>query len=265
MPYTGRKKLSYFLREMVSKLPGYVGYRDYITNANHLNLSDVPVLAEVGWPDPEKDGKQYDEQDFKFDTLYVRAETFNKPKKEVDRLRVLDSPLEYLNAYDVLDDICICFGATAAITYGRLTLACRQDIATLKGTAVFQGTYDYNPTTDNWTLAFTYSNSSGYIVLDADDRFAVLDGATRSYTMPISEVHIVHEEGGSDALVLDGVHHLEHGRGAGDQGIFVSHHNEGIRKDIKYVFQSSETADFPIYNLQRTPQNTWVSRQGLLI
>ena len=245
--YTGRKKLSFWLREIVSKLPAYEGYKDYITSASHLNLTSVPLLTELAWPDPSTTTTDtYDEKDGKLDSLYVRADTFNKPKKTVNRIRNLDVPLDYLNAADVLEDICICFGATAAIVDGRLTLACRLDMGTLKS-AYHHATYDYDPSGDSWTITHLYNNSSGFYSPDADSQYAVVAGAVRAFSMPISEVHITHEEGGSDALALDGVHHLDHGRGEGyNQGIFNVYYNEGIRKDIKYIFGPTlPTVDLP--------------------
>lgn len=251
--YTGFKKLSFYLREVISKLPGYEGYKDYITSASHLNLDDIPLINTVAWPAPEEaSDKKYTVLDELLDHARVRAQTFNKPKKQVDRIRELEAPAEYMNASDVLEDICKCFGATAAIFDGRLHLACRLDLASMKGSSVFETTYDYDPVTDSWTTNARYGEFQNQ---NADDEYSVLSGATKGYTIPVSQVNITHEEGGSDALVMEGYYVNSGGainaldttdsliqslvatssNGTGD-GPFNNLYATGVRRDIMYRF-----------------------------
>lgn len=198
--YTGFKKLSFYVREIVSKLPAYAAFKDYVEN--ELSESAVPVTREIAWPEPVTPaGFEYDEADHKLDNLRVRAETFNKPKKQVERTRVLPVAPDYFSAADVLEDICNCFGATACIFDGYLNLGCRLDIATMKGNYVYDARYDYTSSSDDWTITGQYD---AWDNLDADDQYNVLSGASKGFTMPISQVNITHEEGGSDELYANG-------------------------------------------------------------
>lgn len=198
--YTGFKKLSFYVREIVSKLPAYAAFREYVQT--ELSESAVPVTREIAWPDPTTPaGFTYDEQDHKLDNFKVRAETFNKPKKQQNRFRETEAPFDYFTAADVLDDICTTFGATACIFGGYLNLGCRLDIATLKGNFVYDARYDYTSASDSWTITGQYD---AWDNLDADDQYNVLSGASKGYTMPIAQVYLTHEEGGSDDLYADG-------------------------------------------------------------
>lgn len=198
--YTGFKKLSFYVREIVSKLPAYAAFREYVQT--ELSESAVPVTREIAWPDPTTPaGFTYDEQDHKLENFKVRAETFNKPKKQQNRFRETEAPLTYFTAADVLEDICNCFGATACVFGGYLNLGCRLDIATLKGNFVYDARYDYTSSSDSWTITGQYDTWDN---LDVDDQYSVLNGASKGYTMPIAEVYLTHEEGGSDDLYADG-------------------------------------------------------------
>lgn len=198
--YTGFKKLSFYVREIVSKLPAYAAFREYVQT--ELSESAVPVTREIAWPDPTTPaGFTYDEQDHKLENFKVRAETFNKPKKQQNRFRETEAPFDYFTAADVLDDICTTFGATACIFGGYLNLGCRLDIATLKGNFVYDARYDYTSSSDSWTITGQYD---AWDNLDAGDQYNVLSGASKGYTMPIAQVYLTHEEGGSDDLYADG-------------------------------------------------------------
>jgi len=251
--YTGFKKLSFYLREIISKMPAYEGYKDYITSSSHLNLDDIPLISTVAWPAPEESSsKKYTVLDDLLDHSRVRAQTFNKPKKQVERIRELEAPYEYMNAADVLEDICKCFGATAAIFEGRLNLACRLDLASMKGDGVYRTNYDYDPVADSWTVD---TRSRVYQNENADDQYAVLAGATKGYTIPVYQANITHEEGGSDALIMEGYYVNSGGainaldttdsliqslvatssNGTGD-GPFNNLYATGVRRDIMYRF-----------------------------
>lgn len=133
LPYKGFKKLSFYLREILNKLPGFTAYKDYYLN--HLNETSIPMIREIGLPTAViVDGVNefnYQETDYIFDKCRVRAESFNVPKKQVDRIRQLEAQQDFLNTGDVLESICKTFGATACIFDGFINIACRHDIATL--------------------------------------------------------------------------------------------------------------------------------------
>ena len=48
--YTGFRKLSYYVREIVEKLPGYATFKDY--HETYLSNTAIPITREVAWPDP---------------------------------------------------------------------------------------------------------------------------------------------------------------------------------------------------------------------
>lgn len=205
LPYSGFKKLSFYLREIINKLPGFAAYKDYVLN--YLSESSIPMIREIGLPlaviceDGEPD-YVYDETDYIFDKCRVRADSFNVPKKQVDRIRELEAAQDFMNTADVLEDICKTFGATACIFDGFLNIACRHDIATTGGYLVFAGKYSYNPNTDSWTLATGgYSSVTRHFV---DNFVEFRAGAVRKRTLPIAQVNLTHEEGGSDYLAAFG-------------------------------------------------------------
>ena len=204
-PYKGFKKLSFYLREIINKLPGFTAYKDY--HNNYLSEDSVDMIREIGLPTAViVDGAneyRYQEDDYIFDKCRVRADSFNVPKKQVDRIRELQAAQDYLNTGDVLEDICKTFGATACIFDGFLNIGCRHDIATLGGRYVWSGKYSYDDSLDEWTLS-----SDGYTSLtrqtDADTYLEFRAGAVRKRTLPIAQVNLTHEEGGSDFLAAYG-------------------------------------------------------------
>ncbi len=259
VPYTGFKKLSFYVREIVSKLPAYAAFKDYVEN--ELSESAVPVTREIAWPEPiTPAGFQYDEVDYKLENLRARAETFNKPKKQVERTRVLPVAPDYFSASDVLEDICNCFGATACLFDGYLNLGCRLDIATMKGNYVYDARYDYNSSSDSWTISGQYN---AWDNLDADDQYSVLSGASKGFTMPIAQANITHEEGGSDELYANGwfinreITFLDYDRASSIRQFILNsgltdESIVGLRRDKFFDFQApqnsaDDTVSLPFY------------------
>lgn len=84
--YTGRRTLSFFMNEIVSKLGGFAGYKDYMNN--EINQAVIPKFREIGfpWPSVENhdDDTFYDwhEADGVLEHCAVESRTFHKPKKE---------------------------------------------------------------------------------------------------------------------------------------------------------------------------------------
>ena len=273
-PYTGFRPLRFFLREIVSKLPAYPAFSDYIRNVQ--GGTNVNVVREVGFPDPRVDtDNNYDfhSGDSKLYYIRVRAETFDKPKKQIDRTRQLAAAPDYFDTASVLEDICKTFGATAALFEGFLNLGCRLDISTMKGENVVWHAHSYNPSADTW-LTTTNVTAGTENVFDtffkdaeADDTYEVLEGAVKRRSLPIYQVNLTHEEGGSDWLVADGyylnpnISHLDPGQVSlyaylnsgsnvltqqtGQSQAFFS--IDGNRKDLWYVFytQSSHPITTP--------------------
>lgn len=263
--YTGFKKLSFYIREIVSKLPAYEAYKEYIQSTNYLSLTHVPIFKTIAWPQPGT--KYYSASDIWSghygsqknipDNARVRAETFNKPKKNVNRIRELEAPPEYMNTFDVLEDICKCFGATAILCEGWLNLVCRLDHNS-QGTDELYGwirsyDFEYRPQNDDWDI--TLQSADQWYMSDFDDKYEALAGATKGYTIPVSQVNITHEEGGSDALNMEGYYVNAGGainaldtsdsliqslvatssNGSGD-GPFNNLYASGVRRDIMYRF-----------------------------
>ena len=257
-PYEGNKTLLYWLHEIVKKLPAHEAYKDYVTN--ELSQDRLEIIRTVGWPEPnyEDDGQiLYNDRDTKLDHLRVRAATFNKPKKQQNRVRELEAPLEYFNTGDVLEDICKAFGATACLYEGRLVIACRLDIAFYGGGSVLRYDYWVQPSTgtypgspgsganDNPKRAFGQES-----ILTAEDKFYIKAGATKSFTVPVNRVDLTHEEGGSDWLYANGyflnpeISYINYDEAAQfadsntSPGGLILLDTNGMRKDIFYDFQA---------------------------
>ena len=259
--YTGFKKLSFYIRELVSKLPAREGFKYYLNNTLNQTTSH-PVFREVGLPQPVTvDGEnkyRYDETDYPFDKIRVRADTFNIPKKKVNRIRELEAPQDYLDSGSVLEDICIAWGATACMFDGYINIGNRCDIASHKGENVYAASYDYNPIADSFTISGVYNLCSW---LNFDQYFQFRSGIVKSRTMPISQVNLVHEEGGSDFLAAFGYYlnstltHIDYSAAAFYQSVVSSQGGteaiinlggmtvDGRRRDLWYDFD--EDGDFP--------------------
>ena len=262
--YTGFKKLKFYVKEIVAKLPAYDAFYDWVNNVNGDTY--VPVCSEIGFPDPRVDnGTAYDfhSGDSKLNYIRVRAETFEKPKKQSDRTRELEAAPDYFDTGSVLEDICKTFGATACIFDGRLNLGCRLDISTLKGQDVVRHIHSYNRTSDQFTSGVNLTAETENIIFDpfydpyTDSRYQVSFGATKKRTLPIRQVNLTHEEGGSDWLVADGyylhpnISHLDLGQMSlyaylsGGSNILTQQTGsdmsffsiDGNRRDLWYVFR----------------------------
>ena len=218
-PYSPvRKRFAFWLKEIALKIPAHHAFRDYVLN--RLGQSHVPIFREVGFPDPRHDDPngsgslEYDTEDGKLWHGYVHADTFNKPKKQVDRTRELEVPLKYFDTAAVLEDIAHTFGATVILWEGFLNVVCRLDVATMKGERVQFIEFSHNPSSDNWMQQTNYNNTStqsdGFKLSqdlldeDFDEKFQIRKGAVKRRTLPIEQVNLTHEEGGSDWLYADG-------------------------------------------------------------
>jgi len=260
--YEGNKTLRYWLHEIVKKLPAHEAYEDYVTN--ELSQDRLEILRAVGWPEPNYDDSGqvlYDDFDDILARLRVRAATFNKPKKQQNRVRELEAPLEYFSTGDVLEDICNAFGATACLYGGCLTLACRLDLAFYGGNSTIQHQYWVKPSTGTYPgTPGTASDSnpkrsfSQQRIQTAEDKFYIKAGATKGFTVPINRVDLTHEEGGSDWLYANGyflnpeISYINYDDAA---QIADSAAGNGVRKDIFYDFQApgalQDTVDLPYY------------------
>ncbi len=271
-PYEGNKTLLYWLHEIIKKLPAHEAYKDYVTN--ELSQDRLEIIRTIAWPEPNyEDSGQvlYDDRDTKLDHLRVRAATFNKPKKQQNRVRELEAPLEYFNAGDVLEDICKAFGATACLYEGRLVVACRLDIAFYGGGSVLRYDYWVQPSTG----AYPGSPGSGAndnpkrafgqeAISNAEDKFYIKAGATKGFTVPVNRVDLTHEEGGSDWLYANGyflnpdisyINYDDASQFADSNtspGGLILLDTNGLRKDIFYDFQApgasvDDTVTLPFY------------------
>lgn len=257
-PYEGNKTLLYWLHEIIKKLPAHEAYKDYVTN--ELSQDRLEIIRTIAWPEPNyEDSGQvlYNDRDTKLDHLRVRAATFNKPKKQQNRVRELEAPLEYFNAGDVLEDICKAFGATACLYEGRLVVACRLDIAFYGGNSALRYDYWVQPSTGLYPgVPGTGSDSnpkrafSQEKIQNAEDKFYIKAGATKGFTVPVNRVDLTHEEGGSDWLYANGyflnpdisyINYDDASQFADSNtspGGLILLDTNGMRKDIFYDFQA---------------------------
>ncbi len=266
LPYEGFKTLRYYLHELLAKLPAYHAYKDYVTNV--LGNDRLEIVRAIAWPEPNHDdnGTQrlYNDRDTKLDNFRVRAATFNKPKKQQNRVRELESALEYFSAGDVLEDICKAFGATACLYGSCLTVACRLDVAWYGGSSVLQHQYWYQPSTASYpgtSGAGANSNpfrSFGDLAIGtAENKYHVAAGATKTHTVPVRRVDITHEEGGSDNLYADGfflnpsISFINYDSAQSLQSLVNSGMNPlgALRKDKFFDFQAPDNNSTGVVNL----------------
>ena len=201
--YQGFKRLIFWMKEINYKIPAFAAYRDYVQN--ELGQSYITMLSEIAMPAPSMihngGSQEFHHSDSLLYYIRCRAETFNKPKKQVDRTRELEAPPRYFDTASVLEDIAHTFGATVILFDGMLNLVNRLDVATMNGEGVHRMYHKYNPTLDDWT---SYNDTSAYYDRDFDDKFKVEFGAVKRRTLPVFQVELTHEEGGSDWLYADG-------------------------------------------------------------
>ena len=202
--YTGFHSLRYYMYEIIKKLPAFPAYFDWCWNQSGIS-SNLSVLQEIGLPNPVHNtgGNAYsfDDIDSKLYYIKVRAETFTKPKKEVDRVWELPYKPEFFNAGDVLEDIAKTFGATVALFGGAVTLICRLDVATLGGEDIRSIKHRVDST---GVFASTTVGTPDLLIEDFDDEFRIRAGAVMKRTRAVSECRLTHEEGGSDWLYANG-------------------------------------------------------------
>lgn len=222
-PYTGFHPLTYYMREIIKKLPARSAFEQYC-DANTPS-SHVPTVSEIGFPDPRPDGEasqEFHSGDSKLYYIKVRAETFTKPKKQVDRHRNLAPILDFFDTYSVLEDICKTFGATACMFNGYINLMCRLDVSTMRGQGVAWSRHMFR-TSDGDLNTFRNVGGDGeltsdddWYIADGDARYEVRNGAVKRRTLPIYQVNMTHEEGGSDWLYANGyfldttISHIDH-------------------------------------------------------
>ena len=152
----------------------------------------------------------YDDFDDILARLRVRAATFNKPKKQQNRVRELEAPLEYFNTGDVLEDITTAFGATACLYGGCLTLACRLDLAFYGGNSNIQHQYWVQPSTGTYGVLQEQLPTPTQKEALANRGFKRLRTSSTSRLVPpglhgsINRVDLTHEKEANDWLYANG-------------------------------------------------------------
>lgn len=222
--YTGFHPLTYYMREIIRKLPARSAFEQYCDT--YTPFTHVNTVSEIGFPDPRADGdsaQEFHSGDSKLYYIKVRAETFTKPKKQVDRHRNLAPLLDFFDTYSVLEDICKTFGATACMFDGYINLMCRLDVSTMRAQGVAWSKHKFRTsdgdlaTTRNIDGSGNLTGSDNYYIDDGDERYEVRDGAVKRRSLPVFQVNLTHEEGGSDWLYANGyfldntITHIDHG------------------------------------------------------
>jgi len=232
--YVGLKKCSFWIKEILMKLPGVKALKE--------TYPILPLFNEAGLPFYEAkhtDGNFYKfpETDPVLDRTRIYARTFQKPKTEVNRIRELEALPEFFSCREVLDDLCQSFGACICLQGGRFHFVSNTSLALFQGSSSMKANqYIVTFATGNLTPV-TDTNTSYNIGSISSNRY-YLEGATKNRTMPVKQANLVHQDGGSDIIYQDGFflnrRYDDDIFGTGRMPIL----NE-IRRDLNYEYQQT--------------------------
>ncbi len=121
--YSDRKTCAEILIRAFAKLPTFSMLEE------RMGLIEAPVpsigthdyLFEVGLPNAASGTGTANESNYEYGALYrnyVHSHTFVKPKDNTERHRNLIEGPEFINCYDVVEDVCKTFGACITMTRG---------------------------------------------------------------------------------------------------------------------------------------------------
>lgn len=250
--YLGQNTTAYYIKEVLSKLPGVQAMAATFTGS-------ISLFNETGFPYYEAETSNGNFYKFPvgspvLEKTRINADTFNIPKKDSNRIRELDVPRQYFNCKDVLEDICLAFGATIALQNGRFQVVCRTTDALFEGTSGMKSNlYLWTPSTG--ALVSVSDSATSYNIGNITKGRYYLEGATKSRMMPYSEAVLDHEEGGSDSIYVSGLYRntIPQLWNANTQAIDTI---GGARFDRRYDYQTTAAVGEPYdYIWRKYPHN----------
>lgn len=203
--YEGHLDTSYYIKEILAKLPGVQAMAATFTGTLGLfNETGIPYY-EGKWSDGSF--YKFPEGESVFARTKIYARTFNIPKKQENRsenFRQMEAPPEYFSTKDVLEDILVAFGASIAFYSGRFHIVGRSSLAFFEGSSSLKSNlFFWTPSTGAITYAQDLTTS--YNVGDVTKKMFFIEGATKSRGLPYKTATLTHEEGGSDTIYIDGI------------------------------------------------------------
>lgn len=173
-----------------------------LKNLPHVQLYSSPdqvMFREIGTPTPSTGSVNPWNPAFSvFDNTYITSSTFNIPKQELQRDRVLvqANPLEFRSCYEVLEDICIGMGLSCCMAEGRVTFFSRPYLAFVPNKSQIR----YRDFAGSQESDFDAPTDKAYYEAPLEIP-EFLAGANKSFQYPIKGYSITHEQFGSDIIL----------------------------------------------------------------
>jgi hypothetical protein len=238
--YSGEKNLTYWLQEVIRKLPQWSIIDEELAGTNSNGGHDYPQLTEHRLARPVNDTyNTFPSTDAVLDHYWLRSESFYiRPKAskarggEFERKRP-SRRNGFVSTYDVLQDICASLGATFCFSEGRFHIFDRERI--MNGDDDTIGYFNWTLQNDGSQTHSVLINSNG-TTEDSDTQVTYLDhiganfklGAARRGVYAIESFAQVHEGAGSDLVFRSGIgydgpdletylHRVDHFTGQADE------------------------------------------------
>lgn len=221
--YTDRARLRDVLYRALQKTPGYSLLLEKLDTIGYGPvLAQYNFVFEAGLPQAASGTGTAHESNYEYGALYtnyVHSRTFLKPKDNTERHRNLFEAPEFINCYDVVEDVCKTLGACIAMTRGGWFVWNRSSLINFSDNPDTIGIHTHDLRwvvssggTANMAFNLTSSDSEylgntefNDIFLSNSDTRYTLSGATEGRTLPISGALMTHEDAESDIVVAEGL------------------------------------------------------------
>jgi len=215
--YSGEKNLTYWLQEVIRKLPHWGIIDDELQGTSTDGGHDFPQLTEHRLVRPVNDTyNTFPSNDAVLDHYWLRSESFYiRPKPSESRGGEFERKRPsrrsgFISTYEVLSDICASLGATFCMSEGRFHIFDRERI--INGDDDTIGYFNWTLNSDGTQSHSVLFNSNGTDE-DSDTQVTYLDhiganfilGAVRRGVYPIESFGQTHEGAGSDLVFRSGI------------------------------------------------------------
>jgi hypothetical protein len=194
------------MNNILKKIPGWVAY--YNLHASSGTFKNG--IYEVALPRPTINN-QITDVNFEgvnmLQSLWLQQFTFTKRKQRTEKWRQLPSDPEFSSTYDVLEDICACFGCNFFLSRGWFWMYNRTAVIQFgaDNTKVKVARHITSTTSSDFTSAGNASQTISDLSTQVDTAYDFLNGATETRSIPLQGVYMEHEEAGSDLILSEGV------------------------------------------------------------
>lgn len=209
--YTNSLNLVQILLRAFKNMPAYKGWKEFQHEQDGVGSNNFKFLKELGLPyhvyhtQDNQDGGYPDfERESVLRCSTVGTDTFITKKSRNDKTRQLAEAPDFINCYDVIEDVCKSFGACIYLWDGFFYITNRASLFHFRGTTLKSFAHYTNASSGALVYA-SAATTEPYLYKDLDDDHVTLMGATTGRTVAAGQARFTHESAGDDALLLEGV------------------------------------------------------------